>query len=184
MTKIFLPILSVIFLASLIVVIGRIIHSGFSAIGRRFKRPPAPKRTETNLEKTMKASDEMIIRTAESSEVLTEEPKLVGSETMVRAMRILEDTDLFEPYPRLNTAAVRQTIEEVDFYIEQDLLTDARIALDELTKRAPGHLLLRHRLYRLNRVAKINRPGVIPPDDQLTRIVDYTQLAASRAAAK
>ena len=59
--------------------------------------------------------------------------------------------------PEPDTAIIQEVISEADFYMEHDLLTDARIVLDELAKSAPNHQLLRSRRSQLNNIAKILR---------------------------
>jgi len=187
MIKFLLPILAVVFLVGVFRFIGRFIRNVFSAPGRRSRKPQVPTLHEGAVDKTLEISDQMIMESSESFGIQLDGPEAKSESDygdMARNMQILGDTSLIEPLPQPNTAVIKETIQEVDFYIEQDLLTDARILLDDLARRAPDHELLKHRRHHLNHVAKTNRPGVIPLEDQPTRIVDYAELAASRAAAK
>ena len=182
MTKFLLRFLSFLFLIPVFRFIGRTFRAAAPAVGGQSKKPPVPKLPELDPGKTQEIRDEMIIHDTGSLEIELE--GLAEDHDMVRNMQILGDSSLVELYPQPNTAIIRETIREIDFYIEQDLLTDARILLDDLAKRAPNHELLKDRRHHLKSVAQTNRPGVIPLEDQPTRIVDYTELAANRAAAK
>lgn len=185
MKKILLRALRFIFLVDFFRFVFRGILRGYSAFGSLFRRDRKAGLRAATPDATMEISEAMIVHTSdpaskEIGDYIVEIP--VRRQDMLRNMEVFEDTSLVVPLTTPNTAVVRESLEEVDFYIEQDLLTDAHLILEELARMAPNHELLKCKRHELNHIAKINRPDMIPLEEQSTKIVDYAQMAAIRAA--